>query len=113
MTTKTLTFSDTRGGVSNDQTVQLDDDLLTVDGNDRVQITITIDENGPAGMTTRVDSHGMGDVNELADFLVNLGHQIGHDLGKTCHIKALLLEQLAKDSVADALANLLGGKAGE
>lgn len=121
MTTKTLTFSDTRGGIHNTQSVELHEDLIELlGGEERLHISITLDSKPGDAMDTRIGVHGLDDINELADFLINLGHQIGHDLGNRCHIKDQVMEHIGAraveldpdkmpEEIKEALGSLLEG----
>lgn len=65
---------------------------------------------------------GYGGLGLAVEFLINLGHQIGHDLGGRCHIKDQLQAHMALGSVEidpdempeevrEALGSLLEGLA--
>ena len=104
-------FTATRNGVTNHQTLELDPRLQdNGDGTSSLEITIRIDERARPedAMDTLVRSRGYEDINELASFLINLGHQIGHDIGNVCQLQALLSKAAADKAIGDALASLLG-----
>jgi len=121
MTTKTLTFSDTRNGIHNTQSIELNEDLIELPGGqERLHVDIKLDSIGDTGMDTRIGVHGFDDANALADFLIGLGHQIGHDLGGRCHIKDQAQAKLAAfavdpddmpEEIKEALGSLLEGLA--
>lgn len=112
MTTKTLTFEDTRGGIHNTQRVELHEDMIEQPGGEeRLHVDITIDSIGDTGMDTRIGVHGFGDINELAKFLVGLGHQLGHDLGSTCHLPTpeINIDDLPDDVLEQVIGGLMTG----
>jgi len=100
MSKKTLTFEAHRAGISNKQTIHLNTDpiLSPTTGSEETGIMISIIDPDPQDtarpIETNIHVHGLEDVNELADFLIHLGHQIGHDLGATCHLAQAVKEKI-------------------
>lgn len=112
MTAKTLTFEATRGGIHNTQHVELYEDMIEQPGGgERLHIDITLDSIGDTGMDTRIGVHGFGDINELAEYLIQLGHQIGHDLGGTCHLPTpeINIDSLPDEVVEQVIGGLMTG----
>lgn len=115
---KLLTFTDTRGGVTNTQSVRLHEDLIDRgEGRERLKIALRIDSTGEeAFIETNLEAHGIDDVNELAQILIKIGHQIGHDFGHRCNLKSKpQATEINPDDMPDefkeALGSLLDGLA--
>lgn len=120
---RTYSFEDTRGGITNTQSVTIHEEpLKSPAGATHISLTIDLveDLNNPDKFSTDVEAHGFEDINELAEHLIQIGHQIGHDLGRQCHIKPILgaetaaatvqgieLPQEAVDAITAALGSLL------